>query len=163
MESPERRDRKDLRFVADNMLGKLARWLRMMGYDTLYMISGDDEDITKITASEGRILLTRDRQLTMRKGVSSFYVDEIELEKQLKSVSSEFGLTFSEKSMRCSDCNGELMTIDRELVNGAVPEGVFERNQTFYKCGMCGKIYWKGSHWKRIMDVMVSVTSGKLE
>ena len=163
MESPEKRERKELRFVADNMLGKLARWLRMMGYDTLYTVDEDDAEITRLAASEDRLLLTRDRQLIMRKGVSAYYVEDIELEIHLKSVSTEFGLNFDEERMRCSDCNGELLKVDRESVDGAVPEGVFERNQTFYRCGQCGKIYWKGSHWKRILDVLVSVTSGKLE
>lgn len=159
MEASGLQERKEKKFIADNMLGRLARWLRMMGYDTLYVANGEDKEITRIAGSENRILLTRDRQLASRKGINSLYVEEIELEKQLKSVSNAFGLTFREETMRCSECNGELNAEERNSVRGLVPDGVYERNELFYRCGLCGKIYWKGSHWKRIKEVMGNVSS----
>ncbi len=141
------------RFVADNMLGRLARWLRMMGYDTLYVKSGDDREIADISAREGRVLLTRDRQLTLRKGVIALYIGEVDLEKQLEHVAREFSLSFREKEMRCSDCNGVLRDAAPDEVRSHVPDGVLGRNDRFCICTSCSKIYWRGSHWNRIADV----------
>lgn len=142
------------RFVADNMLGRLARWLRLMGYDTLYAREAEDAEIISLSISEDRIILTRDRQLTLRRGARAFYIPEIMLEKQLKLVSSKFGLHFREDSMRCGVCNGLLGVTDRQAVKGRVPDGVYQRNELFHECVSCGHVYWRGTHWTRIRAVI---------
>lgn len=141
-------------FVADNMLGRLAGWLRIFGCDTLYVKSGDDSDIARISRSEGRIVLTRDKQLVKRRGINAYYVDDIRPDEQLKLVVHRFNLRFEEEGMRCSWCNGVLCTKNREDVGSIVPAGVLERNEIFYMCSSCGRVYWKGSHWKRIREVV---------
>ncbi len=148
-----------IRFIADNMLGRLARWLRIMGYDTVYVRSGEDSEIIRISESENRVILTRDRQMMMRRGVNAFFIEEIQTEKQLDSVTARFNLPFREDAMRCSFCNGQLHRRGKEELKDIVPEGVFERNELFYQCTSCMKVYWRGSHWKRIEQVIERATS----
>lgn len=121
-----------------------------MGYDTIYVREAGDAEIVSLSTSDDRIILTRDRQLTLRKGVRAFYISEILLERQLRIVSDEFCLHFSEDSMRCGVCNGLLRIADRQAVKERVPDGVRERNDLFYECVSCGHVYWRGTHWTKI-------------
>lgn len=150
-------------FLADRMLGKLARWLRIMGYDTEYANEMDDDGtIAGIAADQGRILLTRDRNLHSRKGVKSIYISAVEIGEQLRTVVSECGLAYDENRMRCSLCNGVISITGREEVSGLVESGILARHDHFYVCGTCGKIYWRGSHWARISGVIdVVLARGK--
>jgi uncharacterized protein with PIN domain len=138
------------RFVADHMLGSLARWLRMMGYDTVYDKKLADEAIASMAKTEGRFILTRDRDLA--KDPSAFYVESDDLDLQLKAVCEKYGLKVNDDLIRCSVCNGDLTDLPKEEAKGQVPEGAFEGNDKFWKCGRCGKIYWKGTHWNGITD-----------
>lgn len=138
------------KFIADSMLGSLARWLRMLGYDTAYRKDIDDDTIAKMAASEERHIITRDRELAKQPG--SIMVESDDLEAQLKCVAEKYELTFDEGSIRCSACNGTLTDLPKEEAKGVVPEGALESNDVFWKCSSCGKIYWKGSHWNGIMD-----------
>ncbi|UCE92066.1 MAG: Mut7-C RNAse domain-containing protein [Methanobacteriota archaeon] len=138
------------RFVADGMLGSLARWLRMLGYDTAYEKDMRDETIISMAASENRHIITRDRELAKQPG--SLMVESDDLEAQIKCVAERFQLTFDEKAIRCSACNGPLADLPKEEAAGVVPEGALESNEAFWRCSSCGKVYWKGSHWHGIMD-----------
>lgn len=138
------------RFVADHMLGSLARWLRMMGYDTVYDKSLDDPAITKLAREEGRFILTRDRELAKEAG--ALFVEADDLDAQLKAVAEKYGLKHNDGLIRCSACNGALVDLPKEQAKGSVPEGAFEGNDRFWKCSKCGKVYWKGTHWRGIME-----------
>lgn len=138
------------RFIADSMLGSLARWLRMLGYDTAYEKDLDDERIAKIATEQNRHIITRDKDLAKRP--DSVLVESEDLEAQLKAVSERFKLAFDESRIRCSACNGALADLPKEEARGVVPEGAFAENNAFWKCGACGKVYWRGSHWLGIMD-----------
>lgn len=138
------------RFVADSMLGSLARWLRMLGYDTVYEKDLDDEMIAKSATSDGRHIITRDRDLAKHPG--ALMVESDDLEEQLKCVAQKFELAFDEASIRCSACNGVLADLPKEQAASVVPKGALESNDVFWRCGSCGKVYWKGSHWNGIMD-----------
>lgn len=137
-------------FIADHMLGSLARWLRMMGYDTVYDKTLDDRAIAALARSEGRFVLTRDRELSKEPG--AFFVEADDMDTQLKAVASKYGLTYNEARIRCSTCNGELQDVPKEQAKDSVPEGAFAANDRFWKCAKCGKTYWKGSHWLGIME-----------
>jgi uncharacterized protein with PIN domain len=138
------------RFIADSMLGSLARWLRMLGYDTAYEKDIDDDAIVKRASQEGRHIVTRDRELAKQPG--AVMIESDTLEEQLKCVADRFELSFDEGSIRCSACNGALSDLPKEDAGGAVPEGALESNDVFWKCEACGKVYWKGSHWHGIME-----------
>ncbi|WP_019178343.1 Mut7-C RNAse domain-containing protein [Methanomassiliicoccus luminyensis] len=139
------------RFLADEMLGSLARWLRIMGYDTGYAKGRDDTAILREARAERRVLLTRDRQLAERAGDGGLLIESDELEEQLAQVTGRYGLKFDEPMTRCALCNGELVLVPRSEVAGKVPPRVLEANEEFLVCRSCGQVYWKGSHWDRIV------------
>lgn len=138
------------RFLADEMLGTLARWLRMMGYDTEYARDLLDSEVLELARAEGRIVLTRDRQLAERARDHGLLIESDTLEEQLEQVISTFGLRSDRPMTRCTVCNGELRTVGREEVRGSVPERVLSLRTEFYLCPDCGQIYWKGTHWEDI-------------
>ncbi len=138
------------RFVADHMLGSLARWLRMMGYDTVYDKGMDDPDIAKFAREESRFILTRDKELSKEPG--SLLLEKDDLDSQLEATAVRFGLKFSEDRIRCSACNGDLLDLPKEEAKGKVPDGAWQVNDKFWKCSKCEKIYWKGTHWNGIME-----------
>jgi hypothetical protein len=142
-------------FLADRMFGKLARWLRIMGYDTEYAEDVDDTAIARLAVDEGRILLTRDRGLHSRKGIRSIYIAPVELEEQLRFVATACNLSFDESRMRCSLCNGAISAVSPEAVSGDVDSAILLRHSSFYRCSKCGKVYWRGSHWERISKTII--------
>jgi uncharacterized protein with PIN domain len=138
------------RFVADHMLGSLARWLRMMGYDTVYDKALDDAGISRLARAENRFILTRDKELGKEPG--SLLIEKDDLDSQLRDTAKRYGLRFDESRIRCSQCNGELVDLPKDEAEGKVPQGAFAANQKFWRCSRCGKLYWKGTHWNGITD-----------
>ena len=137
-------------FVVDHMLGSLARWLRMLGYDSHYDKILSDNEIIGFARKEKRKILTRDRELAERGG--GFYISSTELEEQLVAVAKEFSLSYELDRMRCSVCNGTLQKIDADSIKDKVPQRSFENAKEFWRCDSCRKVYWDGTHWKGIMD-----------
>ncbi len=137
-------------FAVDQMLGSLAKWLRMLGYDTIYDKTMDDKQIAAAARADNRFILTRDKELSKEPG--ALLIESEELEAQLTAVREKFGLKFSEDTIRCTQCNGALVSLPKEEAKGSVPEGAFASNDKFWKCGGCGKVYWRGSHWLGIME-----------
>lgn len=147
------------KFVADSMLGKLARWLRMSGYDVVYSNDLEDEELLELAASEGRVLLTRDRELYQRavkRKVDVELVTSNDFVERLRQLREKRKLTIRDSPAysRCPVCNGELEKVEKKEIEGEVPEGVFEANVDFWRCKACKKVYWKGSHWEKIGDVV---------
>jgi len=138
------------RFAADEMLGSLARWLRIMGYDTVYERDRTDSQIVETARKEERVILTRDWELAGRMGERGLYIESDDLDDQLRQVTKTFDLNADESQARCTVCNGELASLPKEGAKGMVPEGVLANNHEFFRCLKCGKIYWKGSHWSNI-------------
>jgi len=149
----------EVRFVADAMLGKLARWLRIMGYDTLYEREWDDAELVYRARAEGRVLLTRDTGIT-GEGIRILFIRSDHLREQLKQVFEELGLRFDEKAIftRCPVCNGEIREVDKRKVENLVPEFVYYNNERFAICTNCGKIFWRGTHTNRIRRVIGEIT-----
>ncbi|WP_297497678.1 Mut7-C RNAse domain-containing protein [Thermococcus sp.] len=146
-----------MRFIADMMLGRLARWLRLYGYDTLYGIEDDDE-IVRIALREDRVILTRDSGLAKRAeklGAEVFLLYSNSLEEQveeLRRLGVEFGELFP-PSARCPKCNGLLRSASKEEVKGKVPPKVYEKYDEFYVCKNCGQIYWPGRQWEEMVKM----------
>jgi len=138
------------KFVADHMLGSLARWLRMMGYDTVYDKKLDDPSISQLARAEGRFVLTRDKELSKEPG--ALLLEQDDLDSQLKVVASRYGLKFKPDMIRCSSCNGDLVDFPKDQAKDVVPEGAFISHEKFWKCSRCGKVFWMGTHWNGIME-----------
>ena len=136
-------------FICDHMLGSLARWLRLLGYDTVYPGPIDDREAAAKAYDEGRVLLTRDKDLAARvKG--AFYVGSDDLDEQMGAVTARFHLEISNPLSRCSVCNAEIVEVDREKVRDLVPPKVFEIQSKFWRCPSCSRVYWRGTHWEEM-------------
>jgi uncharacterized protein with PIN domain len=139
------------RFIVDVMLGRLAKWLRIMGYDTLYFRKIEDSQLIRMAVREGRILLTRDSELFNRGGFQGLFIDSADLRTQLVQVIGEAKLKPKIKtSVRCPRCNERLKTVQREDVRALVPAYVYTTQRVFSRCPRCEKIFWRGTHWQRI-------------
>jgi len=142
-------------FIADGMLGKLARWLRMLGQDVKYSTQFDDAELIAVAEKEHRILLTRDSELYQRataKGIGAFYVEgRTEAEKLAELAERlDFPLTIDLNHSRCPRCNAEIRLTPKKKVAGKVEKNTFIYYDKFWKCIKCGHIYWQGAHWDGI-------------
>jgi hypothetical protein len=140
-------------FIVDAMLGSLARWLRILGFDARYAdnVASDDE-IIRLAEEEGRVVVTRDRRLAGAT-TSILVAMEDDLDGQLARVLSAIGERPTDAGLftRCSLCNGPLADATPAEVTGRVPAGVLAEGRAFKKCSSCGQVYWKGSHWEQIL------------
>lgn len=144
----------DLRFLADSMLGTLAKWLRVLGYDTAYQAQLDDNQLVRLARSEGRILLTRDTGFLKRKGLRFLLIESEVLEEQLEQVLQAFGLHVDNPFSRCPVCNTVLEDVPKYEAWGQVPPFVFHTQERFRLCPECNRFYWRGTHWQRMFDRM---------
>jgi uncharacterized protein with PIN domain len=148
-----------VKFVVDGMLGKVARWLRMLGYDTKYFNDMSDDEILKVASEEKRILLTKDYQFFKKAnihGVRAIFVEgetHVEklanLSKQL-NIKLEININYS----RCPKCNAEIRPINKEAVKDKIPPSTYRIHNEFWVCSKCGQVYWKGSHWIKINSAL---------
>ncbi|MBN1631373.1 MAG: Mut7-C ubiquitin/RNAse domain-containing protein [Thermoleophilia bacterium] len=140
------------RFVADVHLGRLAGYLRLCGFDTLYRIDWIDRDLAETAAAERRILLTRDRRLLMRSIVTHGYlVRDTRPRHQLNEVLHGFDLWKSLAPFtRCSVCNKLVEPVAKAEVAGGLPPRTAEYYQEFWRCTGCGRVYWKGAHYRSL-------------
>ena len=145
-----------MKFVADGMLGSVARKLRLYGMDVVYAPDFEDARLLSGAISEGRILLTSDNDLhaqALRHGARSILLTEGTDQDRLVSIFRSLGVKPSgigPCSSRCTVCNGELVRASKLRIHEALPPSVSQRHSVFYKCTSCGKLFWEGSHWRRI-------------
>ncbi|MGH2749118.1 MAG: Mut7-C RNAse domain-containing protein [Actinomycetota bacterium] len=142
---------RDPRFSVDANLGQLARYLRLLGFDTTYERKASDAELADTSQSQRRLLLTRDVGLLKRRTVThGYYVRAVDPRAQVIEVLARFDLTRAVRPFsRCTVCNAELMPIDKADVVEKVPPGSLERFEEFRSCPGCGRIYWEGSHMRR--------------
>lgn len=145
-----------MKLLCDHMLGSLARWLRFMGYDTAYPGPMDDSELIEKAREEGRILVTRDKELAARLP-GSLRVRSDVLEEQIRELAKVLPLRLVDPLSRCSLCNVLLEPVGTEEVKSLVPEGVLSRHQEFWRCGSCGRVYWQGSHWDKMVERLNSL------
>ncbi len=146
------------RFVADAMLGRLARWLRLLGFDTLYQPDVDDRELLQTTLREERCLLTRDTHFLKMKNLRAlFFIHSDNPLEQVREVLKAFG-PHQAGPGRCARCNGILRRAgDRDSVRDRVPEYVFLHHENFLGCEDCGAVYWEGTHLRRFRAMLDSV------
>lgn len=140
------------RFVLDVHLGKLARYLRLLGFDTLYRNDYDDAELAALASAERRILLTRDRDLLKRAVVThGYYVRATDPRRQVEEVMDRLDLYRAIRPLqRCARCNGLLATVPKLQVWERLPPETRRQVESFWECGACGQLYWEGSHMPRI-------------
>jgi uncharacterized protein with PIN domain len=143
-------------FAADVHLGKLAGYLRLAGFDTVYRNDWDDSDLIQTALREHRVIVTRDRELLKRAAVTHGYlVRETMPRAQLSEVLSRFDLWEALRPLsRCSVCNCLVGPVDADMVKGAVPLGTACSFKEFWRCTGCGKVYWKGAHYRSLESLL---------
>ncbi len=140
------------------MLGNLAKKLRILGYDSKYFSSIEDEKLIAIAKNEKRIILTKDAQLTKiaeRQNVDAVLIrgnDEFEQIAQINVKIKLERFVMDTNNSRCIVCNGNLEPIEKYRVIGKVPEGVLGREEKFWMCDSCKKIYWEGTHFEKLQE-----------
>lgn len=144
----------EVRFVADAMLGRLARHLRFLGFDVLYLKDMDDSQVVRIARAEGRVLLTRDRGIPGRFKVPCVLIESEDLKAQLRQVLEQYPPEVSLVGTRCLKCNALLLPASKEEVTDGVPEYVLHNQRKFFRCPQCGRLYWEGSHVKKLLESM---------
>jgi uncharacterized protein with PIN domain len=137
-------------FVADCMLGRLAKWLRILGFDVLYFPKAEDRDLMEISRREDRVLLTRDTGLIekTKKQKNRFFVASDDWQEQIVAVLDAFGLWDRVRpNSRCIECNRELKPLPRERARNLVTPYVLEHAASFALCPECGRVFWQGTHY----------------
>ena len=140
------------RFVLDVHLGRLARRLRLLGFDTIYRNDLSDDEIARMVREGRRIVLTRDTGLLKRKAVRrGYWVRSLDPKKQLREVVERFQLKGQARPFRlCLRCNGVLERVSPETVRDEVGAAIFRFHRRFWRCSRCGAVYWRGTHYRRM-------------
>lgn len=159
IEAVSKLDRPPLRtikFIADVHLGKLVRRLRLLGFDCLWNPEWDDDEQAQISADEQRVLLTRDVGLLKRGIVThGIYIRSDKAAEQLQQVIKRLDLkTSADPLARCLKCNGELEKVAKSAIKDDVPPRTYKYIDEFYRCCDCRKVYWKGTHWDRLQQII---------
>jgi len=146
-----------LKFIADGMVGRLARWLRLIGNDVEYSRELADDELIRRAVAEARTLLTSDVELYRRAiadGAEAFLVKGRTEAERLARIAKRFkiDLNIDATTSRCPTCNAAIRPVKKEQVKERVPPSTYEVFDEFWECtnSDCGKIYWQGSHWKKI-------------
>jgi uncharacterized protein with PIN domain len=147
----------DLRFIIDHNAGKLARWLRMLGFDSLFFTGEDDTDMVRQALAEGRIILTRDtgvmkRRVITRGRLKAILIKSEEPENQIQQVMAELDIkNNSHPFTLCLECNRPLIPKTPAEVKDRVPPYVFKTQKQYVECPACRRIYWRGTHWAAML------------
>lgn len=141
------------KFIADVHLGRLARYLRMMGFDVSYENNFDDDEIVRISLKEKRAILTKDKGILKRNEVTrGYWIRSTKVEEQVKEILDRFSLQNEIKEFsRCIECNELLKSIKKEIIINQLPPKVAQSQNEFMHCPSCKKTYWKGTHYQRML------------
>ena len=153
------------RFVIDVNVGRLAKWLRVMGYDTLFPRDVEDNELLGIGLREGRIIVTRDTGLIVRRLVTTGQLKVVliqcdDLKGQLRQLIRSLNLDSQRWFSRCIRCNEPLSGLPKHSVKGQVPPYVYESHEEFMGCRLCGRMYWRGTHWANMDSELAQLRDG---
>jgi len=149
---------ENLKFIVDINVGKLAKWLRMMGYDTLLFDGDDDWRMIIIALEEGRVIITKDTQIAKRGVITSGRLKAILItsdksEQQIQQVVETLNLDYQYRPFTlCLECNQLLVERSKQEVEDRVPPYVFQTQNEYVECPACHRIFWKGTHWKAMTE-----------
>lgn len=145
-----------MKFLCDQMLGTLSKWLRIYGFDTFYVNSTiSDDEIIMIAKKDNRCLITRDEELAFRvkkENIRLIYFKSVNLDEQINLVLKNLVIDKDKFLSRCLVCNSKISEIEKGIVRDKVPNKVFQTHEKFWFCNKCKKIYWKGSHYNNMFQ-----------
>ena len=146
--------------------GKLAKWLRILGYDTLFINGLDDDELIRIAINEGRILLTKDTGILRRRVVFNgelklVLIRDDDVKGQIRQVVQTLNLDHSRPFSLCLECNQPLIPREKEEVQNLVPPYVFKTQTQYVQCPSCHRIYWRGTHWQRMKGELEKLGAGE--
>jgi uncharacterized protein with PIN domain len=156
-----------MKFVVDCMLGKLAKWLKILGFDTAYDPAADDDTLLLAARNEGRTLLSRDTGLLARaKNLTRLHIDSESWPDQIRQVLAAFDLWGKTAPYtRCLDCNVKLKALSRDKARNLVTPFILERAKEFALCPSCGRVFWQGTHFQameaRLAELLQGEEAGK--
>jgi uncharacterized protein with PIN domain len=153
----------EMTFIADVMVGRLARWLRVLGIDVIYSDKLRDDEILKVAAAENRIILTRDVGFAARcrKNHRLLFIEHNDWRSQLRQVINAYNLGDFKVLSRCIECNSSLRVVDKERIAGKVPPYVYQTQDRFSLCESCDRIYWRGTHVDAILQQVSGIVGEK--
>ena len=148
--------------MVDVNVGRLAKWLRVLGYDTLFPRNADDNDLVRIALREGRVLVTRDAGFSLRRAVRQGQMRVVrildqDLNRQLRQLVRELGLEPMRGFSRCVVCNEPLRCVAKEKVADRLPPYVYQNHSEFMECPGCCRLYWRGTHWSAMCSQIEQV------
>jgi uncharacterized protein with PIN domain len=153
-------DPDSIRFAADVMVGRLARWLLVLGYDTIYDVNWSSIQLVKKARKENRVLLTRSsRLIDENSDLKSLLIKEDKPWQQLVFIKEVCNLGTDWIFTRCTKCNVKVNTISKEKIQNSVPPDVLKFSEKFYQCPNCDKIFWEGSHYKRFLEFLKKINT----
>ena len=153
---------KQYRFVVDVNVGRLAKWLRVLGYDTVFPRHADDKELVRIALREGRLLVTSDAGFSLRRAVRQGQMRVVQildqdLNGQLRQLVRELGLEIKNGFSRCLVCNEPLHSVAKEKVADRLPPYVYQNHSEFVECPQCCRLYWRGTHWSAMCSQIEQV------
>lgn len=157
----------EIKFIVDNNVGKLAKWLRIIGYDALLFTEQDDGEMVKLALAQNRVILTKDTQIMRRRLVTSgrlkaILIEDDDSKAQLQQIVEDLDLDYQFRPFSiCLGCNQKLVERDKEEVRDLVPPYVFETQSLYMECPSCRRIYWRGTHWQAMIQELERFTAQK--
>ena len=154
-----------MKFIVDSNVGRLARWLRIAGFDTVFINDLDDNRLVRLALSEGRVLLTKDTQILKRRVAATgrlkvILIESEEVKQQLRQVLKTLNLASQIRPFTlCLECNQPLVTKAKEEVKDLVPPYVFQTQTQYMQCPACQRVYWRGTHWQRMSRELGRIAS----
>ena len=143
------------KFAADMMVGKLARWMKLLGYDVIYFRDINDDELVRIAQESCRIVLTRDHHFLQYPDCETFLLDSTDFWQQLGSVCAHFPLKFAETLFsRCTYCNVPIHPVEKQAVEHLLPPLVREGQNKIYQCPQCQKLYWEATHVAHVKKML---------
>ena len=146
-------------------MGRLAKWLRVMGYDPLFVPNADDRELLRIAHEQSRVIVTMDRYIVERRVVTAGQVRVVLVtsdyfREQMRQLAQTMELDLQGGFSLCIECNQVLRQVSKETVRERVPPFVFDTQEQFYECSQCGKVYWRGTHWHNMRAELAAFTRG---
>jgi len=151
-----------MKYLCDQMLGTLATWLRLIGFDTFFPNDKtSDDEILEISKKENRVLISRDKELIIRakkRNIKNIQLETVDLDEQLEIVLKNDKIDEKKILSRCSICNTLVKEINKVDIEDKIPEKVYLYKEKFWICPKCNKIYWKGSHYNKILKKIKDIS-----